>query len=493
MKLLFPLSFVCLVVTCSSFAYADSKPLTLSLEEAILLAAAESPNVQTQQLSEVQQKFSLYVQQWMFKPHYSVTAAASTIVNQVGGVNQPTVNTRAISPTVSWLSPIGTQVSLASTNTFTPHYNPGLSLQIIQPLMRGFGRPIVEAALYNAIDSEKMSRLTLEGTLRVTITGVITAYLGVISAEYKVKIDQDSLKRAQTSVEQTHLLIKAGHKAGNELVTVQAEVANAETTLENDKNNLQQSRYALLTAIGLDPNVHVTFTSLDIPQLIRRYHIPTLVEAKSMAVTNNIQYQVDQITFTGATKRNLMVAEDNTRWQLNLTLNAGAGSGNWNGPNGGINSLVNGISTSNGATLNLQVPLDDQIAKQAVVSAKIALRQAMLQLKQERWSVETNAINGWNTIASAERALRFAEDAERLQEKTYHISYQKYIYGMIDSLELQTAQQQLNAAKQALVNARVNYLSALANVDLLIGTTLETWNVKVKYSNLSKVMHDEKD
>ncbi len=101
--------------------------------------------------------------------------------------------------------------------------------------------------------------------------------------------------------------------------------------------------------------------------------------------------------------------------------------------------------------LTLQIPIDDQVAKQAVLNAKIALQQAELALKQEKWDIETNAINGWNNVVSAERALHFAENAEKLQTKTYNISYQKYIHGLIDSLELQSAQLQLIQAQQTVI------------------------------------------
>ena len=41
----------------------------LSLDEAILLAVRENPNVQNSQLNHVLQKFALEVQQWQFQPH----------------------------------------------------------------------------------------------------------------------------------------------------------------------------------------------------------------------------------------------------------------------------------------------------------------------------------------------------------------------------------------------------------------------------------------
>jgi outer membrane protein TolC len=457
-----------------------SNHLTLSLEEAIMLAVRENPSVQQAQLNHVLQKFALHIQQWQFKPHYTFQANTTVARNVIAGM-AGTSTTKNIQPAASLLTPIGTQISLTSSNNIASHFNPGLSLQVIQPLMRGFGKPIVEATLYNAIDSELISRLHVESALRTTVTDVITAYLNAVSAENTVEIDQQALQRAQVSEQQTALYIKAGHKAGNEIITVKATVATAETNLENDKNNLLQARYALLTAIGIDPNTDVSFTSIDVPQLIKKYHVPVLSDAKTMVISNDIQYQTDKLTLEGATKRSLAIAEDNTRWQLNLTVNAATGNGNGGGQNQGFGSLVNGANQMQSAQLNLTIPIDDQAAKQAVVSAKIALREAAIALRQEKWNKETSAINGWNSIFSAERALVFAESAKKWQEKTYHISFQKFRYGLIDGLELQSAELQLITAEQALVLARINYLKALVNLDLLIGTTLKTWKVEVQY------------
>jgi outer membrane protein TolC len=472
-------TFFCLLTLTQ--AQTLSKPLTLSLEEAILLTVRENPNVQQAQMSHVLQKFALEVQQWQFKPHFAFQATRNdTRTVTSGGVAQ-SAHSWAVQPAASWNTPIGTQFTLTSTNNIGANYNPGLSLQVVQPLLRGFGRPVVEAALYNAIDSERVSRLSVQGALRTTISAVINAYLDVLSAEHTVKNDMNSLKRAQISVQQTTMFIKAGRKAGVELVTVQSDVASSQAKLENDKNALQQAQYALLTAIGIDPNTNIEFSSLDVAKLIKKYHIPDLLKTKELMLQNDIQYQTDQITIQGATKRSLLIAQDNTRWQLNLTANAGTGSASGGGSNSGVNSLVNGYNQTQQATLNLVIPIDDKVAEQGVVSARIGLREAETALRQEKWQKETNAINGWHTISSAERALHFAEDAESLQLKTYNISFQKYSYGLIDSLELQSAQQQLNDREQALIDARVNYLKALVNIDQLVGNTLNTWDVEVQY------------
>jgi outer membrane protein TolC len=279
---------------------------------------------------------------------------------------------------------------------------------------------------------------------------------------------------------QTRQFIKAGHKAGNELVTVQANVASVQAQLINDKNNLIQARYALLTAIGLDPNADIHFSTLNVDKLIDKYHFSNLDKVKNLTLKNDLQYQVDQITLHGPTSRNLLVAEDNARWQLNLTVNAATSNGVVDNQNNSIVNIFNGSNQAQSAGLTLQIPIDDQLSKQAVMNAKIAIKQAELALLQEKWSKETSAINGWNVVLSAKKSLQYAEESEKLQEKTYQVNYKKYLYGLIDSLELQSAQLQLIQAQQMLLSARINYLKGLVNLDFLIGTTLKTWHIKAQ-------------
>jgi outer membrane protein TolC len=479
------LSIFCLLISFAIFCHAQTRaPLALSLNEAILLAVRENPNVQKSQLEQVEKKYDVEIEQWKFEPHFALNVTKTTSqqysVTQSG---QVTNNSTAVQPSISLLTPFGTTATLTSTNDVSDHYHPSLSLGISQPLVRGFGRAIVEAALYNALDSEKIGCLNVENTLSSTIQAVINAYLDVVLATNTLKVDQDALKQAEQSVQQTHLFIQAGHKAGVELVTIEANVASVQARIENDKISLARMRYQLLQVIGIDPSSEVKFTTVNPLVLIKKYHIPVLAVAKKMIVEHDIQYQINQITFHGATQRSLLAAENNNLWQLNLEANVSAGSQGAGGgsQNAGINSLLNGVNQTDSVKLTLTVPLDERAAKITLAKLKIAVREAALSLQLEKWSKETDAINGWNTIYSTERSLRLSGHAEELERKAYAVALQKYTYGLSDSLGLQTAQQNLIATQQSLIGAQISYLKALVNFDQMLGRTLQTWGLQVKY------------
>lgn len=432
-----------LLLIASNAAFNAEK---ISLQDSINLALRENPSVKNVKLAETLQKFSLEVAEWQFKPHFNFTADAST-----DGV--------AAGPQASLLTPIGTEIKVSPTDFNSHHFKEKLSIKVSQPLLRGFGRAIVEASLYDARDNEKIAKLNIESTLRTTVTNVVNAYLDVVAAEKNIEIDTAALKRAEDSVRQTKLFIKSGRKAGNELITVEANVATAKASLENNKNALSQVRFGLLNAIGLDPNQAFEFSELNIKALINKYHFLQLEEVKKLSIENDIQYQIDKITINGVQKRALMIAEDNARPRLNFEYERSHGDN---------------------ASLSLTIPIDDKPAQLSILSAKIGLEQARINLQNEKWTKEVGAISNWKTVVASKRALKFAEDAATLQQKTYQLSYQKYLHGLIDSLELQTAQFQLIESQHSLLAAEISYLKSLVNLDLLIGHTLKTWNIEAR-------------
>ena len=473
----------CLFLSWTVLCQAQTAvPRTLSLNDAILLALRESPTVQRKQLAGIRVKYSLELAQWNFKPHYSITASKQTSQRySATSTGEVTENTTSITPQATLNTPFGTQITLGASNSLNQNYHPGVSLTVVQPLVRGFGRPIVEAALQSALENVRINHLQMEETLRTTVTSVINDYLSVVSAEKTLEVDQRALMRSQKSVEQTTLLIKAGRKPGVELVTVEADVANTQARIEGDQNALAQAHAKLLQTIGLDPSANVVFTDISVPNLIKKYRIPPLEDTKKLVVANNVSYQVSQITYEGTTKREVAAAENDMLWKLDLTARAATGNGTGPGQNAGLNSVVNGLNRTDSVSLDLVIPIDDQAAKIRLENAKIALHDAAIGLKQDKWQTETAAIDSWNTVFSAERALKLSEHAEQLQQKAYTVSEQKYNYGLIDSIELQSTRQQFMATQQQFVTQQIAYLKALVALDQLIGRTLQTWNIQVEH------------
>src|SRR5690349_732337 len=83
-----------LIFSLSFASYGQNKmtkPLELSLDEAILLAVRENPNIQLKQLNYIESKFGVIVAKWKFHPQFQFTAAR-TLTRTVTAGNEETTN-----------------------------------------------------------------------------------------------------------------------------------------------------------------------------------------------------------------------------------------------------------------------------------------------------------------------------------------------------------------------------------------------------------------
>ncbi len=77
--------------------------------------------------------------------------------------------------------------------------------------------------------------------------------------------------------------------------------------------------------------------------------------------------------------------------------------------------------------------------------------------------------------------MKLAQQATELSEKQLDIEQQKQKLGrgsgIFEIIQQQTA---LVEARNAELDATINYLNSLTNLDLLLGTTLNTWRVTIE-------------
>ncbi len=77
--------------------------------------------------------------------------------------------------------------------------------------------------------------------------------------------------------------------------------------------------------------------------------------------------------------------------------------------------------------------------------------------------------------------LELARDATRLSQRQFEIEQEKRRLGRnITILDLIRLQEDLAQARLSELNATIGYLNALTNLDQFLGTTLQTWKVKIR-------------
>ena len=78
------------------------------------------------------------------------------------------------------------------------------------------------------------------------------------------------------------------------------------------------------------------------------------------------------------------------------------------------------------------------------------------------------------------KQLKLAKLARELSEKKLEIEEQKMKVGRSSNFTLVTFQNDLVDAENNELMARIDLFNALTNLDQTLGTTLKTWNIKLK-------------
>jgi outer membrane protein TolC len=478
---------ILLFISKSQLAFANNAAVItvapqLTLQEAILLALRYNPNVQNAEIQRIADKFNLRLAQWNYQLQYSVTGSGSYAHSETQGVGTQSTSYN-LGPTVNYLSPIGTQISTSvannyNTGTGATGYSPGVTLNVTQPLLQGFGTAVTLAPLHNAIDQEVINKLNLKNAIMQLITQVINQYAAVVQAENTLQTQKLALAASLAAVNQYNMQIKAGHSAPADIVQFQSTAASQQLAVEQQIMAVQQARLALLQLLGLNPQAVFSVTP---NVLMDNGHLPTLEQSIQLALSNNIAYQQQQYAVK-ILHRQLLVARDQERWQLNATLSQ-TWSGNTNG-NFSTNNNVPGLVLGQSSTtvgLQLNIPIDNVSLKAQAAQADVSLRQGEVTLAALKRQVIIDTTNAYNMLISQKQQITQAENALQLAQLNLNDAYLKLKFGRSTPFEVSSLQMTLTNAQMAVINTKINYVNSLAAFEQVLGTTLHNWHVHIRY------------
>lgn len=475
------LCFSCVFASSSSDAVAlHSK--TLSLNEAILLALRHNPDVKNAEIQRISDKFALRVAKNNFELQYSLTGNAENDDSKVSNLYS-TTNTAQLTPGINKNGVYGTQYGLQMNNTVTNGiYNPGISLAITQPLMRGFGKNIATASLYTAEENEKINKLNLRSQLIQNVVSVITAYRQLVADQNNVFIDRLSMNDYKQTVKIDKALIKAGRLAPTEVVQAQADYAQAQLTLRNDQNTVITDRLTLLNVTGLPLD-----TKFKIPTDITTSHNAMLSNKQlyKIALGNSVAYlsQIEQVKIE---QRQLLVDKDASRTQLDLAVNISKNNQTQtvvtnSKNNNQIETYINNDNKNRSIQLNFDIPINDDALKQAVVDDQVNLQKNRLTLNNQARQLQLLIAQDIQTVKSAYANIDLAKETLNLQHKNQKMLQVKLKYGLVNTFEVTTKQKDLDQARIQYIQQKINYLDAITQLYSDMGTILDKWNIKVRY------------
>jgi outer membrane protein TolC len=458
------------------------KKLRLSLREAILLALRYNPNIQNAELDRIVQRYQLRLAHNEFELQYALAGNALIQNSRYTGVGNVTSHNFLATPELSLKTKMGGSASLTMDNNVAPvgNYNPLINFTVTQPLLRGFGLAANEAGLLNAIDNEWLNKLNLQQSVSDQITQVIIAYRALILSGNNLENQRHQLEEAHKSYSINEKKIAAGQLEPTANIQQSYQIESLNLMVEQAVNDFETQAQNLLQTIGLDPELRLSVPS-DVT--LNQLKVPNQKDAVARALEHNAQYLALKMVLR-ADERAYEVAKNQQLWQLDATANAQAGlmTGVDNNTVSGLNSIYNGQNMNESAGVTLTIPLNDISRRNQLITAKVKLEKDRLNIIAARRGLITLIKNTITTIESQAKRYKLAVKQVSLAEKSYELQKKKQQAGIASALDVSNTQNQLIQSQAGLINAKIAYLNQLSVLERILGTTLEAWRIKLRYS-----------
>ncbi|MGB3403133.1 MAG: TolC family protein [Microcoleaceae cyanobacterium] len=453
----------------------ENETIELSLQEVVILALENNRTIKNQYLERIIQQQNLIVAEDKFNPDFTPDIALEWENLQQGEITSIT-NGLNLSARVIMQLPTGGEINLGwegigeqrdIDDLDEDQLRQNLQLSVRQPLLRNAGIEVNRASIEIARVDEKINILGLKSTLIDQITDAILAYRQLIQAQERLQIELSSLEIARQQVENTQILIDAGRRARVDIIPVKSRVANQEVSLLEAENNLKQRQLNLLEILDINPDFIIVASDIRAvePQIIASE------ELTAAALENRPNYLIAKLNIQQA-EYALKVAENQRKWNIDLEASINH------------NPAPNIIDdrTEFRAGLNLTKDLGDRTIERDFKQRQVELLQAENNLDEQLQQLQIDIENSIRDVQEAFRRVELAQRATELAEQQLLNQQEKVKLGVENTsiVDLVGFQEELGQARNDELNAKIDYLNSITNLQQIVGITLDVWDIIIE-------------
>ncbi len=303
---------------------------------------------------------------------------------------------------------------------------------------------------------EALTRLEIVRLRMDTTLNVKNAYYNMLRTQAFVAVNESAVTQSEELLRVTLAQKEAGVAAEFDVLRARTQLANNQQSLISARNQVLISKNALANTLGIDPATPIDPQAPAIPTL------PGLNEEEllGLAIKQRPEYAQADINILKAQK-NIRLA----RRSLEPYLNASA-SGTYN-PSPAI--VANQKSTGS-IGLVLTLPFSDGgSTKAAVEAAHSDERGALVQKDQFTRGIKAEVEQAIIAVKDADERTRATEQTEVQAKEALRLAGVRFRAGVGTQLDVNDAQTAFVQASTNAVNARYDYLGALARLTRSVG------------------------
>jgi outer membrane protein len=321
--------------------------------------------------------------------------------------------------------------------SFIPANNYDFNVKVIQPIW-DFGRT---GAVINRTKSETVtSRDNLENSKTAVAYQVAQLYMGILFINKSLDVQQQEIKLLEANEKLISDKIKNGDALKFDLLSTQVKKNIAQNRLV-DLNAQLRKQYQLLNMFtGNTDFNYVTTSDINI----------NLLSAETVAPDNNIDVKVIQDRLT-SNAWDVKIAKRG--WLPSLVLSAQAGYKN------GFVPDINKLLFNYGVGVGLNVPIFNSARPNYQTKiAKISQQANVYALEGQKISLNRDILQAQTDIAASQEKLTNYDLQVNQAEEALKLADVRYKAGIITSLELLTAQTNLQDVQLGKIQFEYNLL-----------------------------------
>jgi len=381
------------------------------------------------------------------------------------------------------LTPLGTQFSVNGSSSSSQNdlgyifaeYSSLASLNVTQPLLRGFGTDITMAQIRIARRGEAAADAGFTSQVEQIISNVVSAYYELIYARDNLTSQQTSLDLAQNLLDDNKTRVRIGVMTPLDISQATSEVATRRDAVLQARQSLSEQENALKTLITDDFAAMVGQNLVPVDRPAEDLSARPPLSSMAAALKNRPDYR-QAIEVAEQSRIQLVFSRNQVLPQLNLNASYGYGGlGTTLGES--LSSVTSASYPQWYVGVSVQYPFGNHQAIGQRDAAQLQKAQRLLELKKLEQSILVQVNNAANRVMTNQQrvgvsrtATAYAKDALKAEQKK--LSAGSTTTYTVLQMQRDVAQAETNEL-QAIADLHVSEVE-LYRVE---GTTLDVYHV----------------
>ena len=423
------------------------------------------------------------------------------------------------------LSTNRTSTNLGAFNLYNPFLQSTLTLQVTQPLLRGFGVQANTRMIVEAKNTEKIGLSQLSQQVMATVTQVSTDYWELVYARENVKVEEASVHVSQTLYDDNKTRASIGTLSRLDVLTAQSQLASDKQALVQAQSIARQDETTLLNDITRNPQDSallgieiVPTTPISAPGDIESIKIQDAVKEawEKRPELQQMGLNLKNAGIEVAATRNELLPSVNLFGQYSATGLGGVQTSTATTPTGAfaaalpvvdasgtpipgffeataltnssqvvfpggigdsLSRMIRGKYPSLEVGVNFTLPIRNRAAQADNAQALLNQRQQETQYRQEQNVIFVSVRNALIALQEDRASLAAASEARSLAVQTFEAEQEKYRLGASTSYDVVLRSRDVTTAQGTELRVSINLLEDELKLNQAIGRTLDVNNI----------------